>query len=74
MRNPKSLKDGHGLPECIAYCNIRSGITPFLRADRFAVAVVLPPSCRSGGCGSASRSSPSGRAIRKRMAGMSACT
>lgn len=42
MSNPKSMKEGHGLPEYIAYANIRSGIRPFLRADRYAVAVVLP--------------------------------
>ena len=34
MSNPKSLKEGHGLPEYIAYANIRSGIRPLLRANR----------------------------------------
>jgi len=43
MRNPKSLKEGAGLPEYIAYANIKQGIRPFLRADRYSIAVVRPP-------------------------------
>lgn len=33
MRNPKSLKEGFGLPEYVAYANLRQGLRPFLRAD-----------------------------------------
>ncbi|WP_163925698.1 AAA family ATPase [Rhizobium leguminosarum] len=43
MRNPKSLKEGHGLPEYVAYANLRQGIRPFVRANRYSIAVVLPP-------------------------------
>ncbi|TAZ68075.1 hypothetical protein ELH72_36085 [Rhizobium ruizarguesonis] len=42
-RNPKSLKEGHGLPEYVAYANLRQGIRPFVRATRYAIAVVRPP-------------------------------
>ncbi|MBY5511856.1 AAA family ATPase [Rhizobium leguminosarum] len=43
MRNPKSLKEGHGLPEYVAYANLRQGIRPFVRANRYSIAVVRPP-------------------------------
>ncbi|WP_167377880.1 AAA family ATPase [Rhizobium gallicum] len=43
MRNPKSLKEGFGLPEYVAYANLRQGLRPFLRANRYSVAVVRPP-------------------------------
>jgi len=43
MRNPKSLKEGFGLPEYVAYANLRQGLRPFLRADRYSIAVVRPP-------------------------------
>jgi hypothetical protein len=32
MRSPKSLKEGHGLTEYVAYANLRQGIRPFVRA------------------------------------------
>jgi ATP-dependent Zn protease len=43
MRNPQTLKEGFGLPEYVAYANIRSGIRPFLRASRYSIAIVRPP-------------------------------
>ncbi|MDR9772080.1 AAA family ATPase [Rhizobium hidalgonense] len=43
MRNPKTLKEGHGLPEYVAYANLRQGIRPFVRATRYSIAVVRPP-------------------------------
>jgi hypothetical protein len=42
MRNPKILREGHGLPEYVAYANLRQGIRPFLRASRYSIAVVRP--------------------------------
>ncbi|ACE91182.1 putative cell division protein [Rhizobium etli CIAT 652] len=55
MSNPKSLKEGHGLPEYVAYANIRSGIRPFLRADRYSIAIVRPTGTDGGAYQSAAR-------------------
>lgn len=55
MRNPKSLKEGHGLPEYVAYANLRQGIRPFVRATRYSIAVVRPPGTEAAAYQSAAR-------------------
>ncbi|WFU00687.1 AAA family ATPase [Rhizobium sp. CB3171] len=55
MRNPKSLKEGHGLPEYVAYANLRQGIRPLVRANRYSIAVVRPPGTDAAAYQSAAR-------------------
>ncbi|MGZ2484853.1 cell division protease FtsH [Rhizobium pisi] len=55
MRNPKSLKEGHGLPEYVAYANLRQGIRPLVRATRYSIAVVRPPGTEAAAYQSAAR-------------------
>ncbi|MBB4249449.1 AAA family ATPase [Rhizobium sp. BK008] len=55
MRNPKSLKEGHGLPEYVAYANLRQGIRPLLRATSYSIAVIRPPDTEPAAYQSAAR-------------------
>ena len=54
-------------------CRERSGAT-MVCLSPVPMGSTISRSCRSGGCGSASRSSASGRAVPNRTVGMSACT
>ncbi|HEX5933223.1 MAG TPA: hypothetical protein VFY63_03575, partial [Pseudorhizobium sp.] len=43
MKNPRTLRKGYGLPEYLAFCNIRSAMRPVIRAEGYVVALVRPP-------------------------------